>query len=259
MALPHVTGWAGRWRLVLRRLRCVLAADESALLEELACSAATHAQPRTLAFVNAHAMNLAAEHTMFAEHLAGADVLLRDGAGLALLLRWLGRAPGSNLNGTDFIPRLMQACNGQGLAIIGTRPPYLARGAAAMAAQLAPLSPICTADGFQTTAHYRELLQTHRPPLVLLAMGMPRQEAVALELRRTLGYPCLIVCGGAIVDFWAGKTSRAPAWLRQGGLEWLWRLGQEPRRLFKRYVIGNPLFVLRAACFFSLGQLPPLR
>jgi UDP-N-acetyl-D-mannosaminuronic acid transferase (WecB/TagA/CpsF family) len=61
------------------------------------------------------------------------------------------------------------------------------------------------------------------------------------------------------VDFLAGKTPRAPAWLRRLGLEWLWRLGHEPRRLFKRYVLGNPLFVLRAVCFLSLGQLPPLR
>jgi exopolysaccharide biosynthesis WecB/TagA/CpsF family protein len=75
---------------------------------------------------------------------------------------------------------------------------------------------------------------------------MPRQEQVAVLLRAALGYPCLIVCGGAILDFLGGKTSRAPVWLRRTGLEWAYRLALEPRRLFSRYVLGNPLFVSRA-------------
>jgi N-acetylglucosaminyldiphosphoundecaprenol N-acetyl-beta-D-mannosaminyltransferase len=247
MSVSAPQGWAQRWRRILERLRLVLdPGAEQALLQELAGLAAQASAPRVLAFVNAHALNLAVRDRQFAEQLAGADLLLRDGSGLALLLRWLGRAAGRNLNGTDFIPRLLRACDGQALAVIGTRPPYLQRGAGVIAAQLMPRSGLWTAEGFATTEHYRELLQAHRPPLVLLAMGMPRQEAVALELRATLGYPCLIVCGGAIVDFLAGRVRRAPPWLRRLGLEWLWRLGQEPRRLFLRYVVGNPLFLWRA-------------
>jgi exopolysaccharide biosynthesis WecB/TagA/CpsF family protein len=75
---------------------------------------------------------------------------------------------------------------------------------------------------------------------------MPRQEEVAVLLRAALGYPCLIVCGGAIIDFIGNKTSRAPAWMRRTGLEWAWRLALEPKRLFKRYVLGNPLFLARS-------------
>jgi hypothetical protein len=200
-----------------------------------------------LAFVKAHALNLAARDAAFAEHLALADLLLRDGSGLATLLRWLGRPAGRNLNGTDFIPRLLRAFDGQTVTVIGTRAPYLGRGTNVIAHELMPHSPVHSADGYQATAHYLALLRAQRPGLVLLAMGMPRQEALAQVLRASLEGPCLIVCGGAIVDFLAGKTVRAPAWLRQRGLEWLWRLGQEPGRLFSRYVIGNPLFLLRAA------------
>ncbi len=241
-------GWAAHWRLVLVRLRLVPdEAAEAALLCELSAPPAPGSVPRVLAFVNAHALNLAARDAAFAEHLAHAELLLRDGSGLATLLRWLGRPAGRNLNGTDFIPRLLRACDGQTLAVIGTRAPYLERGAAVIARELMPHSTLHMADGFQPTAHYLALLRAQRPGLVLLAMGMPRQEALAQALRSSLPGPCLIVCGGAIVDFLAGKTPRAPAWLRQRGLEWLWRLGQEPRRLFGRYVIGNPLFLLRAA------------
>jgi exopolysaccharide biosynthesis WecB/TagA/CpsF family protein len=77
-------------------------------------------------------------------------------------------------------------------------------------------------------------------------MGMPRQEEVAILLRSALNFPCLIVCGGAIIDFMGGKTSRAPLWVRQARMEWAYRLALEPRRLFQRYVVGNPVFLARA-------------
>ena len=67
------------------------------------------------------------------------------------------------------------------------------------------------------------------------------------ELRDALDLPCLVICGGAIVDFLGGRVRRAPGWLRRLGLEWLWRLAQEPRRLFMRYVVGNPMFLWRSA------------
>jgi exopolysaccharide biosynthesis WecB/TagA/CpsF family protein len=76
-------------------------------------------------------------------------------------------------------------------------------------------------------------------------MGMPRQEEMACVLRAALTHPCLIVCGGAIIDFLGGRAPRAPVWMRRFGLEWVYRLMQEPGRLFRRYVLGNPLFLLR--------------
>jgi N-acetylglucosaminyldiphosphoundecaprenol N-acetyl-beta-D-mannosaminyltransferase len=66
-------------------------------------------------------------------------------------------------------------------------------------------------------------------------------------LKASLKHPCVIVCGGAIVDFIGGKVSRAPNLVRTLGMEWLYRLYLEPKRLFKRYVVGNPLFLWRAS------------
>lgn len=246
--------WPERWRRILARLFLVAdAAGEDALLRELATAQAA-ARPRVLAFVNAHAMNLAAHHSAFAQQLALADVLLRDGSGLAALLRWRGQAPGRNLNGTDFIPRLLRQCDGQALAVLGTREPHLQRGVAEIRTQLMPHSQAMALDGYRKTAEYLALLRAQRPRVVLLAMGMPRQEALAQQLREALDFDCLVICGGAIVDFLAGKVRRAPAWLRRLGLEWLWRLGQEPGRLFMRYVVGNPLFLWRAARLSRSGS-----
>lgn len=234
------------WAPILERLQSV--PDEiaaRALLRRLAKSARLAQRPRVLAFANAHALNLAAESADFARALSAADVLLRDGAGLALLLRRCGRPPGVNMNGTDFIPQLLRACDGLSVAVIGTREPYLERGLVRMQREFVPRSPLWGVDGFQAPSTYLHLLRERRPSLVLLAMGMPRQEELALWLRGQLAHGCLLVCGGAIVDFLGGRTRRAPLLLQRMGMEWAWRLGQEPVRLFKRYVIGNPQFLWR--------------
>jgi hypothetical protein len=225
---------------------------EQQLLERLA----QPGEPLVLAFVNAHAMNSAAGSREFFEAVRSADVVLRDGIGMAILLRLMNLAPGLNLNGTDLIPKLLRRYDGQGIALFGTQDPYLSRARDALAERIAPESPCVTAHGFLDTAEYVRLAAAHRPALIVLGMGMPRQEEVAGVLRATLGYPCLIVCGGAIIDFIGGKTSRAPRFLQLIGLEWAFRLAQEPKRLFKRYVIGNPVFLARAVQLAAVSPRP---
>lgn len=235
--------WQPRWQELVKgivRVHSVCGQDQ--LIESLS----RPGEPTVLAFVNAHAMNSAAVSQEFFSALMSADLLLRDGAGMAILMRLLNQAPGLNLNGTDLIPKLLSRYAGRTIALFGTQDPYLARAQAAVVSQIAPRSPCVVAHGFLDTAHYVRLAAAHRPSVIVLGMGMPRQEEVAAVLRAALGFPCLIICGGAIVDFLGGKTSRAPGWMRSAGLEWLYRLALEPRRLFRRYVIGNPLFVSRA-------------
>jgi exopolysaccharide biosynthesis WecB/TagA/CpsF family protein len=76
-------------------------------------------------------------------------------------------------------------------------------------------------------------------------MGMPKQERVARAIRSAADVHSLIICGGAIIDFIAGRFPRAPKWMRRHGIEWMYRLAHEPRRLLARYLIGNPLFLCR--------------
>lgn len=236
--------WQKRWAGIIDKLEAV--ADDAAaqrLLERLAAVQT----PTVLGFVNAHAMNLVVRDGAYAQALSAADVLLRDGAGMAMLYRHLGLQPGLNMNGTDFIPRLMAAYSGRRVAFWGTRHPYLDQ-AAQRSATLFGLVPVSVHDGFASVETYLQLAREQQPDLIVLGMGMPRQEAVAAQLAAT-GEPCLIVCGGAILDFLGGKVSRAPLWLRRVGGEWLYRLSREPKRLFMRYVVGNPLFLLRALLY----------
>ncbi len=235
--------WTVRWQQLVRGIvRVQSGGGEQQLLDSLA----RPTEPLVLAFVNAHAMNSAAVEREFFEALMAANLVLRDGIGMAILLRLLNQPPGLNLNGTDLIPKILARYAGRSIALFGTQEPYLSRARDAVQARLAPSSRCIAAHGFLESEAYLHLAAGHRPSLIVLGMGMPRQEEVAVLLRAALGYPCLIVCGGAIIDFIGNKTSRAPAWLRRTGLEWAYRLALEPRRLFKRYVLGNPLFLARA-------------
>jgi exopolysaccharide biosynthesis WecB/TagA/CpsF family protein len=103
---------------------------------------------------------------------------------------------------------------------------------------------LVTEHGCHQPEKYVDFAIRHRPSLIVLGMGMPKQEQVAIQLRSALDFPCLIICGGAIIDFLGGKVTRAPALLRRTGMEWVYRLAMEPRRLFYRYVVGNPLFLI---------------
>ena len=245
-ATTEPQAWMGEWRKLLLQLSSVDNAQQVTLLLRVL---GLPICPTVLGFENAHAMNSAARDPAFSQALAGCDVLLRDGSGMAILMRLLGREPGLNLNGTDLIPKLLQRFDGRRLALFGTRSPYLDRARSEVEVRLAPRSPCICAHGFLPDTEYLRLAREHKPELILLGMGMPRQELLAQRLRAELEHPCLIVCGGAIIDFLGGKTPRAPYWMRQAGLEWCYRLLMEPRRLFRRYVLGNPLFLARALRF----------
>lgn len=235
--------WPARWKALVRKaVRVQAPRGQAQLLDWLAHPD----RPRVLAFINAHAMNAVAKDTRFYEALMAADLVLRDGIGMALLMSLLNQSPGLNLNGTDLIPRILSRYAGAPIALFGTRDPWLTNAAQAIVQDLAPGVTCITAHGFLPTDDYLRLAPAQAPALIILGMGMPRQEIVALALREALDRPCIIVCGGAILDFLGGRMPRAPRVLRSLGLEWAWRLAREPRRLFRRYVVGNPVFIARA-------------
>lgn len=210
-------------------------------------------RPVVVAFANAHAMNSIAVSPSFFNALRSADWVLRDGSGMATLFKLLGKDPGINLNGTDLIPKIIRLFNGRKIAFFGTEEPYLQQCLRAACAY-APQSHMISAHGFLELEAYRLLAATEGSDLIVLGMGMPKQESVAAALRSQLEFPCTIVCGGAIIDFLAGRTARAPLFMRRAGLEWAYRLALEPKRLFHRYVIGNPVFLSRALWLKSSGQ-----
>ena len=198
-----------------------------------------------LSFVNSHAVNLACANPEFLELLLGANLLLRDGVGMSLLYRWIGLDPGLNMNGTDYIPKVLAAARGASVALYGSSREVA--DAAGERLRSMGVNVISSKDGFLPIAEYANCVRVDRPRVVVLGMGMPKQEAVAQLLRTAVSEPILIINGGAILDFLADRFQRAPPWLRRLGLEWLFRLVLEPRRLWRRYILGNIVFLARAA------------
>ena len=201
-----------------------------------------------LSFVNAHAMNILLRDHLFYDSLVQSDILLRDGAGMSLLYRILHLDPGYNMNGTDFIPKILSSHVGAKVAIWGTDEPYLSRAVHVCSIKF-NIEVISVENGFYDAGYYLKIAHNLDVQVILLGMGMPKQEILAHKLKNVINKPMIIICGGAIIDFLGEKTLRAPLILRKMGLEWVYRLWLEPKRMFSRYVIGNPLFLLRALLF----------
>lgn len=195
-------------------------------------------RPTILSFVNVHAVNLCWSSAPVFDAFRASDLVLRDGVGLAAAMKALGIEPGLNMNGTDFIPLLLKTLPKRRLTVYGTATPWLERARI----HLEETTPHLIADmlhGFHPTERYLESARRHRPDVILLAMGMPRQEEVAALLKQALDHPVLIINGGAIVDFMARRFDRAPVVVQRLGLEWAYRMAQEPRRLYRRYIHGG--------------------
>ena len=203
-----------------------------------------------IAFLNAHCANVAASDATYREALATTDALLPDGSGIALAARLHRTRLAANLNGTDLVPALCErlAYTGHSVFLLGGRPGVAEDAALKLQADYPGLAIAGSHHGFLTEANEAATIReinASGASVILVAMGVPMQDSwlarVAPQLR-----PAVSIGVGALFDFLAGKVSRAPQALRSTGLEWTWRLAQEPARMWRRYIVGNPLFVARA-------------
>lgn len=220
------------------------------LVEEVIATAKMKKSMTSLGFMNQHGFNLMAKNHSLLSYFNDLDYLLRDGIGMKFAFKFFGMHAGANLNGTDFIPQLIHNVTDAetDFFVFGTQSPWLEKGAE----QLLSSHVYRMLDGFQDLSIYIDFLnkevKSGRFTVIILAMGMPKQEALAALIKQKIKRSGLVICGGAIIDFQAGRFPRAPQIYRTLSIEWLYRLLKEPRRLFKRYVIGIPIF------FINLNQ-----
>jgi alpha-1,3-mannosyltransferase len=201
--------------------------------------------PLMVAFCNAHTVNMADANPAFAESLSEA-LVLNDGIGVDIGSRILyGERFPDNLNGTDLTPAVMdQAACALRIFLVGSPKDVAEEAAAVLAARYPRHRIVGTQHGFfghdDETALIDRIVASDAN-LLLVGMGHPRQEMFAARhWRRVAG---VTMCIGAFLDFTAGRVSRAPGWVRALRSEWLYRLAMEPRRMARRYLIGNFLFV----------------
>lgn len=203
----------------------------------------------TLSFVNAHALNLASRDASYRQTLQRSSLVLNDGIGVAIAGRLEGAGFVDNLNGSDFLPLVLAdlAARRDRVFFYGAAPGVAERAAARWSALLPGLDVVGTLDGYTLSrAAAAEVVRGARPDVVLVALGNPRQEIWARHYGPRTGAR-LTIGVGAFFDFSTGVVRRAPRPVRALRLEWAFRLLQEPRRLARRYLVGNPAFLARVA------------
>ncbi|MGL4489048.1 MAG: WecB/TagA/CpsF family glycosyltransferase [Rhizobiaceae bacterium] len=198
-------------------------------------------------FLNAHNANVAGADQNFAQALPG-FLVLPDGIGVDVASKSFHGAPfKANLNGTDLVPALFSYCiQPLKVALIGARPDVIKAAQAAFTKETPWHEFKIVSDGFfrpQDLPHIKQLLKDMQPDILLVAMGVPRQEEF---IAKNLGpeFCTMPMAVGALLDFHSGMIPRAPKWVRDLRSEWVYRLLREPKRLWYRYIVGNPVFLI---------------
>ncbi len=205
---------------------------------------------RQVYFINAHCFNVSASDARYAAILQAAPHLYADGAGMAIAAKICGTVLENNVNGTDLFPVLCEKAAQQKIpiALLGAKPGIAAACASNMSARYSGLQVVWTHHGYTTAEEDLQLidqLNKSGAKVLFVAKGVPMQEYWIDEYADRIEAP-LILGVGALFDFYSGAIRRSPVWLRKLKLEWFFRLLMEPKRMFRRYVIGNPEFLMRA-------------
>lgn len=198
-------------------------------------------------FINAHCFNLAQKNESYRGVLNEADLVLNDGVGISLGAKHAGIVLKENMNGTDFIPKLLELAgnDGRNIYFLGGKE-GIGYSAKLKAEQRYPDIKVCGYRNgyfdFHKDDDVVKNIVDKKTELLIVGMGVPRQELWLAKNKERLTGVKISIAGGAILDFISENVSRAPKWMRKTGTEWVFRLLQEPARLFKRYAIGIPLF-----------------
>ncbi|MBS8262406.1 glycosyltransferase [Roseibium polysiphoniae] len=234
----------------------ILRMDRAAVIS-LSRSSVLLRKPLDVAICNAHTILTALDDSAFCETLQQMT-LLNDGIGANLASRYLhGVSFPDNLNGTDLVPDILENI-GIPLRIymLGAKDDELKLAKAHLEARYPLHTVVGARNGYfspdQADAVCQVIADTN-PDLLLVGMGNPRQEQFLVDNRAKLNVTVSIGVG-ALFDFMSGRVVRAPKFVRALGLEWLFRLLQEPKRLFQRYIIGIPRFFLALRRLKRLGN-----
>jgi len=220
-------------------------------VDTIAERAAAGGPPAYVVTPNAQHLVLLQDDDAFREIYAGAMLSVADGMPLVWASRWLGTPLPERVNGTDLFVALCAraAERGHRIFLFGGRP-----GAAdAAGAELQRRYPrlivagtCCPPFGFEADRAELErldqLVRSARPDLLFVGLGAPKQERWIASRALALGVPVSLGIGVSF-EFVGGMVRRAPGWMQRIGLEWLYRLISEPRRLWRRYLFGNAAFI----------------
>lgn len=227
---------------------------------EWVIAAAKNPEPQTCYGINVHSVNTALATPDYYAALQRCPAVYCDGFGVYLACKILGQPIPARLCTTDYVFPICEALGREGMSIyILGNPPGVAERAAQILQEHSPgLVVKGTHSGYfdaeeeaQIITEIREL----KPDLLWVGMGNPVQELWVEKHREALNVPVTLTCG-AMMECVSGALKRPPAWMCDHGLEWLYRLLTQTSRTWRRYLIGNPLFLWRVMRARFLGWAP---
>ena len=204
---------------------------------------------RTIFFINADCLNKSYTDSSYSSILQNADYVLPDGIGINISCRMLGTTLKENVNGTDMLPFLcdMAVHKRYSIFLLGGLPGVAEK----MADKIKTMFGVTIAgthhghfDHIERSDLVVDQVNKSGADILLVAFGSPLQEKWIAANKSKLQAGVALGVGG-LFDFYSGNTKRSPRWFRELGLEWMYRMIQEPGRMWRRYIIGNPLFIYR--------------
>ncbi len=210
-------------------------------------------QKALLSYVNINGLNLAYSSPGFRSFLSRSDIVFCDGFGVMLGARITGQKLEHRFTPPDWIGQLCEVSGKEGFSLyfLGARPGVAEKAAARLRENQPGCNIVGTYHGYfdktpgnpENEAVVKEINHL-KPNILVVGFGMPMQEKWIQENFERLEVNVFLPVGAAL-DYISGEVRRAPRWMTDHALEWLGRLIIEPKRLWKRYLIGNPLFFWR--------------
>ena len=215
-------------------------------------------QPTQIAFLNAHCANVARKDWRYRDTLENVEALLPDGSGVAMAAKLNGAPLGDNLNGTDLFGRLCRCLAFRKIPVffLGGRPGVAQQAAENTKAEIPLLNIAGHRHGYFSPREEQDVIDEINASgarVVFVAFGVPDQDVWISRIRHRLHAPVILGVGG-LLDFVSGRIPRAPLWMRKAGLEWMYRLKCEPKRMWRRYIIGNVSFTAHALASAMAGR-----
>lgn len=225
----------------------------SKVLNECLANLIRSNQHRIVLYANAHGLNLCCGRPWLRHFFNKSEIVFCDGAGVMLGAWILGYHIPERITYADWMWNLAAFAAPREFTFyfLGAKPGVADRAAQRLITHHPDLRIVGVHHGYfdktpgsvENEAVIREINDRH-PNILVLGLGMPLQERWLLENWAAIEANVALT-GGAVFDYLSGELRRAPRWMTDNCLEWLGRLIIEPRRLWKRYLIGNPLFVWR--------------
>ena len=187
------------------------------------------------------------KNTELKKAYANASLILADGKPLIWISKFYKRPIKEKISGSDLFPKLCQiaAKKGYRMFFLGAAEGVAARAAVNLQKQFTDLQVCGTYSppyGFekdpQELGKIKNMIRNVRPDILIVALGAPKQEKFMYDHCATLGVPVSLGLGASL-DFAAGNIKRAPKWMSDHGLEWLFRITQDPKRMAKRYLVDD--------------------